>query len=184
MCISAFFVVLLWSFLLQIQWKFEMFLPKFQKNSKMSFNIVSFPYMVQASSQNNIRIISFHIFNSQIWLYWLMDDHQLGYITKIWINKNNSCIFIYVDMIKSLFLTWWTSYKIIILGAQLAMCLKENWSMTKFNWIRWKVKDNYLLLYHWNTSSYPLIRKFDLHQIYFVIINLLTIPNVMPFPMK
>jgi hypothetical protein len=132
-CISAFFLVLLWSFLLQIQWKFEFFWPKFKNNSKMSFNVVSFAYMVQVGSQNNIRIISFHIFNSQIWLYWLRYYHQLGYITKYEKNKiifyflQNCCIFLYVDMIKSLFLTWWTSYKIIILGAQLAMCLKENW---------------------------------------------------------
>jgi hypothetical protein len=79
--INLFFWVLLWSFFVAKSMKVWNFLPKSKNNSKMSSNIVSFPYMVQVGSQNNIRIISFRIFNSQIWLYWFMDYHQLGNIT-------------------------------------------------------------------------------------------------------
>jgi len=36
---------------------------------------------------NTWIIFSFHIFNSQIWLNQLMDNHHLSYITKLWGKK-------------------------------------------------------------------------------------------------
>jgi hypothetical protein len=79
---------------LAIMWKFWIFLSRiqwfFKKKVCQNWNLI------KKSSRNRqiykktheAFFLSFYIFNGQIWLNWPVNDHHLGYITKLKKNEN------------------------------------------------------------------------------------------------